>query len=121
MDATPALPPSAVALGISSSGREYRYREYSYDWLADAVAYAKLDRARPGFRAHPVSLPCAQLPGPTAEDSVHMAAHGIRYERGRYLYGPYRYDLLACALDYARREPGLRCAADETARVAGNP
>lgn len=120
MDATSALPPAAAALGISSSGRQYHYREFRYDRLADALAYAKLDRARPGYSAPSVEVPCEQLPGPTAEDDVHMAAHGIRYERGRYLYGPYRYDLLACALDYARREPGLACATDETAREGGN-
>jgi hypothetical protein len=36
-----------------------------------------------------------------------MAPFGIVYERGAYCYGPFRYDLLADALNYAKCSSGL--------------
>lgn len=109
MKTSTALPPAASALDISFDGRAYHYREYSYDRLADALNYAKLDRAKPGFCDEPAPRHWKQWYGPTPEDRLQMAAHGIAYdyESGRYFYGPYRYELLAAALDYARHEPGL--------------
>ena len=102
----PTLPPTAAAAGISFDGRAYHYQEYSYDRLADALNYAMLDRARPGVRAD-VTRNWRQWTGPTPEEQQQMAAHDITYERGHYCYGPYRYDLLSAALDYAKNEPGL--------------
>lgn len=107
METSPALPPAASAAGISFDGRAYHYRQYSYDRLADALGYAELDRARPGFQEEHVPYQWQQWGGPTAQDQLQMAAHGIAYERGHYHYGPYRYELLATALEYAKREPGL--------------
>jgi hypothetical protein len=113
MNTSTALPPAASALGVSFDGRAYHYLEYSYDRLADALDYAKLDRAKPGFRDAPAAHHWKQWIGPTPEDRAQMAAHGIGYESGRYCYGPYRYELLAAAVDYARREPGLTRAAQQ--------
>jgi hypothetical protein len=107
MEASPTLPPAAEDLGISFDGRAYHYREYSYDRFADALDYAKLDRARPGFRAEAAPRRWTQWAGPTPEERRQMAEYGILYESGRYFYGPYRYDLLSAALAYARHEPGL--------------
>jgi hypothetical protein len=107
MKTSTALPPAASALGVSFDGRAYHYREYSYDRLADALDYAKLDRAKPGFRDDLTPRHWKQWFGPTPQDRLQMAAHGIGYECGRYYYGPYRYELLGAALDYARREPVL--------------
>jgi hypothetical protein len=107
MDSSSVLPPAAAAFGICFDGRTYHYREYSYDRLEDAFDYARLDRARPGFREDETPRRWKQWAAPTPEDRQHMAAHGIVYERGHYLYGPYRYDLLSAALEYARHEPGL--------------
>lgn len=114
MDASSALPPAAAAAGISFDGRAYHYRQYSYEQLSDALDYARLDRARPGFREDPTPYQWKHWAEPTPEDRLQMAAHGIAYERGRYCYGPYRYDLLSAALDYARREPGLAPAGQLT-------
>jgi hypothetical protein len=107
MDESPVLPPAAAAFGISFDGRAYHYREYSYDRLADALGYARLDRTRPGFREDATPRRWKQWVGPTPEEQLHMAAHGIVHEHGHYYYGPYRYDLLSAALDYAKHEPGL--------------
>lgn len=103
METSTALPPS----GITFDGRAWHYRQYSYDRFADALGYAKLDRASPGFREETAPCQWQQWCGPTPQDQLQMAAHGITCEHGHYCYGPYRYDLLATALAYARCEPGL--------------
>jgi len=107
MDASPVLPPAAAAFGISFDGRAYHYLDYSYERLADALAYARQDRARPGFREDTTPRQWKQWTGPTPEERLHMAVHGIVYEHGHYRYGPYRYDLLSAALAYAQHAPGL--------------
>jgi hypothetical protein len=107
MDPSTALPPVALTLGVSFDGRAYHYRQYSYDRLADALGYAKLDQAKPGFHEDATAYQWKQWCGPTPQELLQMAVHHISYERGHYCYGPYRYDLLAMALAYAGREPGL--------------
>lgn len=107
METSAALPPDASASGVSFDGRAYHYRAFSYDRLADAVGYAKLDRARPGFREDASPHRWPQWRAPTPQERQQMATHGIGYENGHYWYGPYRYDLLAPAVEYARRVPGL--------------
>lgn len=107
MDASPVLPPAVAACGVSFDGRAYHYLCYSYERLADALDYAKLDRAKPGFREDATPRRWRQWALPTQEERLKMEAHGIVYERGYYCYGPYRYDLLSAALAYAKHEPGL--------------
>ena len=107
MDPYPVLPPEVAAFGVSFDGRAYHFEQFSYDRLADALHYARLERARPGFREEPAPRNWKQWAGPTPEERQRMAAHGVVFEDGYYFYGPYRYDLLSAALDYARHEPGL--------------
>jgi len=107
MDAAPVLPPETEALGISFDGRAYHYGDYSYEHLADALRYARLERARPGSGKALAPRQWKQWAGPTPEERLQMEAHGIVFEHGYYRYGAYRYDLLSAALDYADREPGL--------------
>jgi hypothetical protein len=108
MDSSTPLTPAASALGISFDGRAFHYQQYSYDRLPDALDYAVREHARPGVHAQPVAHLWRQWTGPTPQERTQMAALGISHERGYYYYGPYRYDLLASALDYARAEPGLQ-------------
>ena len=107
METSTALPDAASALGISFDGRAYHYQQFSYDRFADALGYAQLDQARPGWRQDPARHQWRQWVEPTPQERVQMAAHQITYEGGYYRYGPWRYDLLAPALDYAMRAPGL--------------
>lgn len=95
---------AAAELGVCFDGREYHYKQYSYDRLADACAYAKHDRARSDFQEDALQRHWKQWPEPSAEDRVRMAVYGISYEKGRYVYRSYRYDTLACAFEYAARE-----------------
>jgi hypothetical protein len=96
-------------VGIPFDGRAYHYRQYSYDHVEDALNYARAERARPDFdKIAPTVMRWRQFPGPTEHERAQMAEHGIAYQGGYFFYGPYRYDVLANALDYAEREPGLR-------------
>jgi hypothetical protein len=94
-------------LGIWFDGRAYHYQQYRYDRLQDAIAYAKLDRGRPGFHEEPLPRYWKEWHGPTSEEAARMARFGIVYEQGFYYYGAYRYDFLADAVDYASRTAGL--------------
>ena len=107
METSTALPPAAAPFGISFDGRAWHYRQYSYDRFADALGYATLDQASPGFQEDHPPYRWPQWRGPTEQDRLQMEAHGIAYERGHYRYGPYRYEVLEAAMDYAKREPGL--------------
>ncbi|MFL6674754.1 MAG: hypothetical protein ACJ8LG_15855 [Massilia sp.] len=106
-----AVPTKELVPGISFDGRAYHYGQYSYDRLEDALNYAKLERARPGFHEAPTPQRWKQWEEPTLDERAQMAAHHISYEGGRYRYGPYCYDSLADALNYAQREPGLSLVA----------
>lgn len=97
--------------GIVYTGRHYEYEVYRYDRLADAVAYATLQRAR-GRRADPAaSMPTRRfVPDPDATQRAVMAALAITYCDGTYRLGEYRYDRLDDAVDYARLQ-GQRAGA----------
>lgn len=107
MDTSPVLPPAAAACSVSFDGRAYHYQGYSYERLADAFDYAKLDRASPGFHEDVTPRRWQQWAAPTQDERLQMEVHGIVYEYGYYFYGTYRYDLLSDALAYARHAPGL--------------
>ena len=112
-----ALPFAAASLGVSFDGRAYHYRDYSYELLADALNYARLDHAKPGFHEEPTARRWQEFCPPSADERLQMAAGGIEYAHGFYYYGPYRYELLPAALEYARRAPGL--VTDSAARLEG--
>lgn len=91
-----------IRYGIGFDGRFYRYREYRYDRLADALNYAELDIARTG-------RPPLQAQGewlaplrPTAEEQEQMASLGIAFDGKHYLYDGYRYERCSDAINYAR-------------------
>jgi hypothetical protein len=91
-------------LCITFDGRIYRYRGYRYERFADAVNYARLDRAH-GF-VEPAApgagtMDIVQVPN-TAECDL-MRALDITFADGSFHWGEYRYDRLPDALAYARR------------------
>lgn len=92
----------AAELGIGFDGRYYRYRDYRYDRLADAIGYARLERARPGWQpiaGEPRWLPPLQ---PTEADRRLMAEFAIAFDGKCYVFDGYRYDHCADAANYAR-------------------
>ena len=88
---------------ITYDGRQYRYGSYRYDRREDALAYARIARARGEVPASSGASPLEyQSPGPA--DTALMAELGIKLdERGGYRFGIYRYDRLADALNSAKR------------------
>ncbi|WP_256078439.1 hypothetical protein [Massilia sp. YIM B04103] len=89
---------------IGYDGRRYLYREYRYEHFADALSYARLDQARPGFQpdaAFVARWDAPWQPGPAQQEQ--MAHWGIGFAAGYYLLDGYRYEHLADALSYARQ------------------
>lgn len=94
------------SLGIWFDGRAYHYQQYRYDRIEDAIAYARLDRGRPGFHEEPLPTRCETWQGPTGAERDRMRSFGIVYEHYAYRYGAFRYEALNDALDYASRTAG---------------
>jgi hypothetical protein len=87
---------------ISYNGRHYQFDRFRYDSLGDALAYARLQRSRPGSEGFE-ALPAAQMvEAPDESQRRLMASLAITFEGGIYHLGSFRYDRLADAVNYAR-------------------
>lgn len=94
----------ALALGVGFNGRQFRYREFKYDKLADAMAYARLDRARDGtVPVSPVEPEWLPRPVPSDADQMLIERFAITADGNAFRYRTHRYDFLADALTYAQR------------------
>ncbi|HEU0203509.1 MAG TPA: hypothetical protein VFR86_24120 [Burkholderiaceae bacterium] len=94
--------------GITYNGRHYEYDIYRYDHLADAVNYARLQRAKPPGEGEGGSMRTREvIEAPTESQRQLMAELGITYQDGVYRFGTYRYDRLADAVNYARLQGNL--------------
>ena len=94
-----------MQLGIAFNGVQFTYRDFKYDRLRDALAYAELDSLRPGH--HPAASrqeDWIERPIASIEDQALMEQHGISLEGCRYRYQGYLYDRLADALSFACRQ-----------------
>lgn len=91
------------AAGVSFDGRVYRFGEYRYDRLADAVAYSQLELAR---GAAVTSVPT--LPGSASRidftdwDADAALRLGVTFDGKVFRYLEYRYDRWADACAYAQ-------------------
>jgi hypothetical protein len=89
-------------IGIGFDGRSYRYGEYRYDLLSDAINYARLDRSKSTCRTQGHGPPQWIMPKlPTAEEQQQMDALGISFDGKYYRYADFRYDQFADAIHYA--------------------
>jgi hypothetical protein len=88
---------------IAFDGRHYLYGPYRYDHLADAVNYARLQRANasPENRIGSMATP-QQVEAPSESQRQLMNTLAITFQDGVYRLGAYRYDRLADAIAYAR-------------------
>lgn len=91
------------AFGIGFTGRYYEYAGYRYDRLADAVNYARLQRAM-GLQAGAlITVPSHNtVEEPDDSQRALMATLGITFGDGSYRLNHYRYERLEDAVDYAR-------------------
>lgn len=97
---------AAIALGISFDGKQYRYLDYRYDRLSDAVSYAHRESDDTGYRIPAGTFSEWKAPiEPTVEQAAQMAASSITFDGRSYIFAEYRYDRLADALIYARLHP----------------
>jgi hypothetical protein len=89
-------------IGIGFDGRYYRYKQYRYDLLSDALHYARFDRAQPAYRTEDDIPPQWIAPEtPTAEQQKQMADLGVSFDGKYYRYAGYRYDQFTDAAHYA--------------------
>ena len=90
--------------GITQDGLRYRYNNYRYDRLADAVAYARLMRSRPTRpdAGGTFTQGSATWVPPTDDERDLMASLGIRLVDGTYRFAEFRYERLVDAVNYAR-------------------
>jgi hypothetical protein len=126
-----------VRYRIEKDGKQFRYGDYRYERLADAIDYAK--RAEPNLE--PISSPVqdssttrvshqappAQLTGQTTrspsekevaslaasanvtnEQAREMLLFGVSKAHGKFAYQTYQYDRLVDALSYARTDQARR-------------
>ena len=100
----PAVREAVMAeFSISYNGRHYQYERYRYDLLADAVDYAKAQRSVPaGADVDAPPPPPEQVEIPDTSQREMMASLDISFVEGVYHFGPYRYDRLSDAVNYAR-------------------
>jgi hypothetical protein len=95
--------------GIGFDGRYYRYKQYRYDLLSDAVSYAQLDASRPASRMEPDVYPqWAEVDQPAEAERQTMADLNITFDGKLYQYGEYRYENFADAISYAKLERRIR-------------
>lgn len=93
----------AMRLGISFDGYQFHYREFKYDRIPDAVAYAQLEAGRGDAQAAVTNLAAwLDRPCPSEDDQKAMKRYGIRFEGNRYRYQDFYYDRLADALAYVQ-------------------
>lgn len=100
-------------LSIIRGGRHYFYDGYSYDRLADAIAYAQLvgGQTRRTGSSSPVQR--ALIDSPTAADLQLMRELSISFESGCFVYAGFRYDRLIDAANYARHRRSLAATPKE--------
>jgi hypothetical protein len=89
---------------IRFDGQRYLFAGYRYERLADAVNYAKLMRLRPAQEPPDASSSGSSAiePVPSPADLARMAALDVRYAKGLYHFGLYRYERMQDAENYAR-------------------
>lgn len=93
--------------GIGFDGRYYRYRDYRYDRLSDALNYAELESSRPGWQASDGPSQWLQPHHPTEAEQALMAQLAVTFDGKYYLYEGYRYDRCIDAINYAKSKiPG---------------
>jgi hypothetical protein len=84
-------------------GRRYRYKQYSYDLLSDAVSYAQLDASSPTFQMEPYVCPqWVDVDRPAEADQRSMVDLNITFDGKYYRYGDDRYEHFADAINYAK-------------------
>jgi hypothetical protein len=109
---TPARAGETSELSITSIGRQYGYRGYRYDRFTDAIDYARLDRSRafadPGVDD---ALPLEHSTTPSESELALMRTLGISFTAGVFQWRQFRYERLADAVVYARREQALEARA----------
>ncbi|MGE5651159.1 hypothetical protein [Noviherbaspirillum sp. UKPF54] len=94
-------------LGVTYDGRSYRYKEYRYDLLSDALNYARLEHSSSSYLEEQEEAPAPpqwiEPDKPTEADKRMMEKLAITFDGKYYRYHDYRYDHLVDAIHYAQQ------------------
>jgi hypothetical protein len=102
-EAVPERERLMAEFSMAFNGRHYLYGSYRYDYLSDAVNYARLQRANVGAGEQTGAMPPPeQVEAPSESQRQLMDTLDITFLHGVYRLGAYRYDRLADAVAYAR-------------------
>lgn len=88
--------------GIGFDGRYYRYREYRYDHLSDAISYARQERAKGGKQPVDAQPQWLEPLSPTEDERILMEQFAVAFDGKFFLYDGYRYERCIDAINYAR-------------------
>lgn len=92
-----------VEAGVTFDGRRYKYLEYQYDILRDALNYSLLDRAKSSHKMPiDVQMEWKEPHMPSVVDKQDMDRLSILFDGKYYHFKGYRYDHLADACSYAK-------------------
>lgn len=93
--------------GIGFDGRYYRYKDYRYDRLSDALNYAELESGRPGWQATHGFAQWLEPHQPTAAELALMAPLAVTFDGKYFNYESHRYERCIDAINYAKSKmPG---------------
>lgn len=87
---------------IHYDGRRYRYGDYRYDRLADAIAYSRLMTSRYLTRSGGATVIDESIELPDAPTWQLMADLSISLKGGMFTFDGFRYDQLSDAVNHAR-------------------
>jgi len=102
-------------LCVTFNGRQYGYRGYRYGRSADALNYARLDRSRAFAEPADDAAPLERPPTPSESELQLMRTLGLTFADGVFHWRQFRYERLADAVAYARREQSLQAGPEAAA------
>jgi hypothetical protein len=93
----------SLGAGVTFDGRRYKYLEYQYDILKDALNYSLLDRAKASHKMPiDVQMEWKEPHTPSIADKLDIDRLSITFDGRYYRFKDYRYDNLADACSYAK-------------------
>jgi hypothetical protein len=99
--------------GVTFDGRRYKYLEYQYDILSDALNYSLLDRAKSSHKMPiDVQMVWKEPHTPSMADKLDMDRLSITFDGRYYRFKDYRYDNLTDACSYAKLKSLVRLRTD---------
>ncbi len=100
----PDLAATMAKLRVTCADGKFIFREYRYDKLSDALAYARKVQQNTSIATQVPVGHCREEPNPAdPEVAALMETLGVTCAGGKYVFSEFRYDKLSDAFAYARK------------------